>query len=43
MPGVRQGRYARLYLRSGIGLDRPGEAIFTDTDWSSTVPAALYG
>ena len=31
------------YLRGGIGLDRPGEAAFTDTDCSSTVPAALYG
>ena len=31
------------YLRGGIGLDRPGKAAFTDTDCSSTVPAALYG
>ena len=31
------------YLRGGIGLDRPGEAAFTDTGCSSTVPAALYG
>ncbi len=31
------------YIRAGIGLDRPGEAAFTDTDCSSTVPAALYG
>ena len=31
------------YLRAGIGLDRPGEAAFTDRDCSSTVPAALYG
>ena len=31
------------YLRGGIGLDRPGEAAFTDTDCSSTSPAALYG
>ena len=31
------------YLRAGIGLDRPGEAAFTDKDCSSTVPAALYG
>ena len=31
------------YLRGGIGLDRPGEAAFTDTDCSSTAPAALYG
>ena len=40
-PGVAvAGDY---YLRGGIGLDRPGEAVFTDTDCSSTVPAALYG
>ena len=31
------------YLRGGIGLDRPGAAVFTDTDCSSTSPAALYG
>ncbi len=31
------------YLRGGIGLDRPGEAAFTDTDCSGAVPAALYG
>ena len=31
------------YLRGGIGLDWPGDAAFTDTDCSSTVPAALYG
>ena len=31
------------YLRGGIGLDRPGEAVFSDTDCSSTSPAALYG
>ena len=31
------------YLRGSIGLDRPGKAVFTDTDCSSTVPAALYG
>ena len=31
------------YLRGGIGLDRPGNTAFTDTDCSSTVPAALYG
>ena len=31
------------YLRGGVGLDRPGEAVFTDTDCASTVPAALYG
>ena len=40
-PGVAvAGDY---YLRGGIGLDRPGEAVFTDTDCSSTSPAALYG
>ena len=40
-PGVAvAGDY---YLRGGIGLDRPGEAAFTDTDCSSTSPAALYG
>ena len=32
-----------LYLRGGIGLDRPGGTAFTDTDCSSTVPEALYG
>ena len=31
------------YLRGGIGLDRPGGTAFTDTDCSSTSPAALYG
>ena len=31
------------YLRGGIGLDRPGKAVFADTDCASTVPAALYG
>ena len=30
-----------FYLHGGIGLDRPGEMVFTDTDCSSTVPAAL--
>ena len=40
-PGVAvAGDY---YLRGGVGLDRPGEAVFTDTDCSSTSPAALYG
>ena len=29
------------YLRGGIGLDRPGKTAFTDTDCSTTVPAAL--
>ena len=31
------------YLRVGIGLDRPVETAFMDTDCSSTSPAALYG
>lgn len=31
------------YLRAGIGLDRPGNTAFTDTDCASTSPAALYG
>ncbi|MDE0046023.1 MAG: outer membrane beta-barrel protein [bacterium] len=31
------------YLRSGIGLDRPETTAFTDTDCSTTTPAALYG
>ena len=31
------------YLRGGIGFDRPGEAVFSDTDCSSTSPASLYG
>ena len=31
------------YLRGGIGLDWPGKTAFTDTDCSTTVPAALYG
>ena len=31
------------YLRGSIGLDRPGKTAFTDTDCSTTVPAALYG
>ncbi len=30
-------------LRGGIGLDRMGEAVFADTDCSSTVSAALSG
>ena len=30
------------YLRAAIGLDRPGEAAFTDTDCSSKAPDALY-
>ena len=31
------------YLRGGIGLDRPDNTAFTDTDCDGTVPAALYG
>ena len=31
------------YTGGGVGLDRPGEAVFTDTGCASTVPAALYG
>ena len=32
-----------LYLRAGVGLDRPAETVFTDLDCSRTSPAALYG
>ena len=32
-----------VYLRAGIGLDRPVETAFTDRNCSSTAPAALYG
>ena len=32
-----------VYLRGGLGLDRPAETRFTDRDCSSTSPAALYG
>lgn len=32
-----------LYLRGGIGLDRPGNTAFTDIDCSATAPAPLYG
>ena len=31
------------YLRGGIGLDWPGDTVFTDVDCSSIAPAALYG
>ena len=34
---------ADLYLRGGIGFERPTEATFMDPDCSSTAPAALYG
>ncbi len=32
-----------FYLRGGIGLDRSDRTTFSDTDCSSTAPAALYG
>ncbi|MCY4499492.1 MAG: hypothetical protein OXC14_19690, partial [Rhodospirillaceae bacterium] len=32
-----------FYLRGGIGLDRSDRTAFSDTDCSSTAPAALYG
>ena len=32
-----------LYVRAGVGLDRPAETRFMDRDCSSTSPAALYG
>ena len=32
-----------VYLPGGIGLDRPGEAIFADIECAATMPAALYG
>ena len=32
-----------LYLRAGVGVDRPAETQFTDEDCSSVLPAALYG
>ena len=32
-----------VYLRAGIGLDRPTDTTFTDRDCSSASPAALYG
>ena len=32
-----------LYLRGGLGFDRPGDTAFMDEDCSSTAPAALYG
>ena len=31
------------YLRGGIGLDRPGNTVFTDVDCAATAPVALYG
>ena len=32
-----------LYLRGGLGFDRPRNTVFVDEDCSSTAPAALYG
>ena len=32
-----------FYLRGGLGLDRPADAVFADLDCASTSPAALYG
>ena len=32
-----------LYMRAGVGLDRPAETVFTDLDCSRASPAALYG
>ena len=32
-----------VYLRAGIGLDRPAATVFSDRDCSSVSPAALYG
>ena len=40
-PGVAEA--ADLYLRGGVGFDWSGDTSFTDTDCTSTVPAALYG
>ena len=41
LPGTAEAE--DLYLRAGIGLDRPAETQFTDEDCSSVLPAALYG
>ena len=41
LPGTAEAE--DLYLRAGIGLDRPAETQFTDEDCSSVFPAALYG
>lgn len=41
IPGVAGAD--EFYLRGGLGLDRSGDAAFTDIDCASTVPAALYG
>ena len=37
------GSADQLYLRAGMGLDRPAETAFTDLDCSSASPTALYG
>ena len=34
---------SEFYLRGGIGVDRPGEAVFMDEDCATAAPAALYG
>ena len=41
VPGV--GIADDVYLRAGIGFDRPAETRFMDNDCSSVSPAALYG
>ena len=41
VPGV--GVADDVYLRAGIGFDRPAETRFMDNDCSSVSPAALYG
>ena len=41
VPGV--GVADDVYLRAGIGFDRPAETRFMDKDCSSVSPAALYG
>ena len=42
MHGVDAGA-SDVYLRAGMGLDRPSETVFADRDCSSASPAALYG
>lgn len=32
-----------LYLRGGVGFDRPADTVFTDRDCASVAPDALYG
>ena len=41
VPGV--GVADDVYLRAGIGFERPAETRFMDNDCSSVSPAALYG